>query len=129
MVTPDNAPAPTTASGTATTATTATATTHGPDQPATETATDAGSQGSGVKPAAVPIASVFSIKERVVFDYVVPNALNSYRRKNHGQGPPTHDQFMQNVIRLYRVELPDPPAGYKYLYDPTTEELQLVLAN
>jgi hypothetical protein len=126
VATPDNPPASTTASGTATTATTAA--THGPDQAATDGNRAAG-HASGVKPVVVPFASVFSIKERVILEFAVPNAIQAYKKRSHGQVPATHHEFMRDVISRFQVELPDPPPGHKYLYDPAKEELELVLEN
>ena len=81
---------------------------------------------SGADPVTVPIASLFSIKERVTFEIAIPNAIQAYKKRNGGQSPRTHEQFMQNVIAGTTSNCPTRRPATSYLYDPAKEELQVV---
>ncbi|MFO0817862.1 MAG: hypothetical protein U1A77_07970 [Pirellulales bacterium] len=71
-----------------------------------------------------PAKTLFAAKERVVFDIQVPQALQLFKATN-GQGPATHDEFMQRVIAENNIQLPQLPAGRRYQYDPPTEQLMV----
>jgi hypothetical protein len=71
-----------------------------------------------------PAKTLFAAKERVVFDIQVPQALQLFKATND-KGPATHDEFMQRVIAENNIQLPQLPAGRRYLYDPTTEQLMV----
>lgn len=71
-----------------------------------------------------PAKTLFAAKERVVFDIQVPQALQLFKATN-GQGPATHDEFMQRVIAENNIQLPQLPGGRRYQYDPATEQLMV----
>lgn len=72
-----------------------------------------------------PAKSLFAAKERVVFDIQIPQALQLYKASN-GQGPTSHDEFMQRVVAENSIQLPSLPAGQRYQYDPQSEQLMVV---
>ena len=71
-----------------------------------------------------PAKALFAAKERIAFDIAVPQALALYKAVN-GDGPKTHDEFMQKVIGENQIQLPQLPTGHRYVYDPTTEQLMV----
>lgn len=71
-----------------------------------------------------PAKTLFAAKERIAFDIAVPQALAIYKAVN-GDGPKTHDEFMQKVIGENQIQLPQLPPGHRYVYDPTTEQLMV----
>lgn len=70
-----------------------------------------------------PARTLFSVKQRVVFDIQIPHQLQLYKALNGA--PKTHQEFMTNVIEAYKIQLPELPAGHRYIYDPKKEELQV----
>jgi hypothetical protein len=75
-------------------------------------------------PVTVPIATLFSVKERVPFEILIPDAIVAFQAK-HGGPPASHEQFMKEVIEASHIRLPELPAGHHYLYAP--EELRLIV--
>lgn len=51
-------------------------------------------------------------------------ALKLYKAQ-HGRGPKTHEEYMEEIIRANRINLPELPPGQRYIYDPETEELMV----
>jgi hypothetical protein len=51
-------------------------------------------------------------------------ALKLYKAQ-HGQGPKTHEEYMEKIIKANRINLPELPAGQRYVYDPETEQLMV----
>lgn len=71
-----------------------------------------------------PAKTLFTAREKVVFDIQIPQALNLYKATN-GRGPQSHDEFMQQVVTANQIKLPELPAGQKYVYDPQAEQLMV----
>ena len=83
-------------------------------------------QGYGGGAVSEPARQYFQIRERIVFQVQVPQALNTYKALDpQGKGPQTHDEFMEKVIRANGLTLPELPPGIEYQYDPETEELMV----
>jgi hypothetical protein len=73
---------------------------------------------------AQPAKSLFRAEQRVVFDIQIPHALNLYKALE-GNGPKTHEEFMQKIVAANNIVLPELPMGHKYVYDPATEQLMV----
>jgi len=69
-----------------------------------------------------PAKTLFTARERIVFEIAIPQSLNLYKASN-GQAPATHDEFMQKIVLEQNIQLPQLPAGHRYVYDPQTEQL------
>ncbi|MGW8257069.1 MAG: hypothetical protein ACWGMZ_06265 [Thermoguttaceae bacterium] len=88
--------------------------------------------GSGVKGRglgqgfiATPISAYFVMKERIVFDIKIPDAMRAYKFEHNFKAPMTNEEFMKEVIQKNRIHLPELPPGHYYLYDPKTEKLMV----
>jgi hypothetical protein len=75
-------------------------------------------------PIVTPAKAYFSVRERVVFEIQIPEALKLFKATN-GQGPKSHDDFMTQIIEANQIKLPPVPPGSRYVYDPKTEELMV----
>jgi hypothetical protein len=51
-------------------------------------------------------------------------ALKLYKAQ-HGRAPKTHEEYMEKIIKANRINLPELPAGQRYVYDPETEQLMV----
>lgn len=71
-----------------------------------------------------PALVLFRTEQRVVFEIQVPHALQLYEATN-GRKPATHEEFMEQIIKANQIELPELPAGQRYIYDPQTGELMV----
>lgn len=71
-----------------------------------------------------PAKAYFSVRERAVFEIQIPAALRPFKATN-GSGPKSHEEFMAQIIEANQIQLPELPAGQKYVYDPKTEELMV----
>jgi len=71
-----------------------------------------------------PISTYFHLKQQIAFDIQVKPALNLYKAQ-YGEAPKSHEQFMEKIIRANRIELPELPAGHRYVYDPQQEQLMV----
>lgn len=81
-------------------------------------------QDYGTGPIVTPVAIYFSIRERVVFNIQIPQALKLYKGLQ-GHAPKTHDEFMEKVIKANGIALPELPQDHRYLFDPETQELMV----
>lgn len=73
---------------------------------------------------AQPAKSYFAVKERVVFEFQIPQALQLYKAET-GAGPATHEEFIEKIITANQIPLPALPDGHRYVYDPQTEQLMV----
>jgi hypothetical protein len=64
-----------------------------------------------------PAVSLFAAQQRVVFDIQIPKAMQYYEGL-HGEKPQSHEEFMQGIVKEGQIQLPELPAGHKYVYDP-----------
>ncbi len=72
----------------------------------------------------VPALAYFRTEQRVVFEIKIPHALNLYKAL-HGSAPETEEAFMKEIIKANNIELPELPAGHRYVYDPERGELMV----
>ena len=82
-------------------------------------------RGYGTGPIATPLAAHWSAAERIVFNVEIPHAMNLYKALN-GRLPQSHDEFMREIIKNNRINLPALPQGQRYQYDPEQEQLMVV---
>lgn len=78
--------------------------------------------GSGI--VATPVKTYFTAQEQIAFNVQVPQAMQLFRA-THDRDPQSHDEFMQQIIRANRIELPQLPEGHSYVYDPETATLMV----
>ena len=71
---------------------------------------------------AQPAITLFAVKQRVVFEIQIPQAMNFYQAEK-GYKPKTHDDFMNFIIKANQINLPELPAGQVYKYDVEKGEL------
>ncbi|MBW3601036.1 MAG: hypothetical protein KY475_27685 [Planctomycetes bacterium] len=70
-----------------------------------------------------PAKTFFRVQERLIFQQV-EQALQLYKA-TEGRLPQSHDEFMQKVIQPNRIQLPELPAGARYVWDPQKGELMV----
>jgi hypothetical protein len=104
-------------------------------QPAAEPATERvkAEKGVGIKGRSLdqyegvlvtPAKAFFSVRERIVFEQQIPHSLNLYKA-SEGQGPKSHEEFMEKIVEFNRIKLPQLPPGHKYVYDVEQEMLMV----
>lgn len=71
-----------------------------------------------------PVKAYFRAKEQVAFNIQIPSTMQLYKAE-HGRGPRTHEEFMEQIVKAGMIRLPELPAGHQYVYDPETEELMV----
>ncbi len=76
-------------------------------------------------PITVPIAALFSVKERIAFEILIPKAMQ-INLATTGHNPKTQKEFMQEIIAANSIQLPALPAGHRYVYDPVKAQLLVV---
>lgn len=69
-----------------------------------------------------PAKTLFKVRERVVFEIQIPQALALYQA-SEGNYPATHDEFMERIVNANNIKLPALPEQHVYLYDPESHEL------
>lgn len=71
-----------------------------------------------------PVSTYFKTKERLTF-MNVDRAMQIYKATPSGKGPATHEAFMTDIIEFNKIQLPQLPAGHRYIYDPEKEQLMV----
>jgi hypothetical protein len=71
-----------------------------------------------------PAKAYFSVRERVVFEIQIPEAVKLFKATN-GSGPKSHEDFMAQIVDANQIHLPELPPGQRYVYDPEKEELMV----
>jgi hypothetical protein len=71
-----------------------------------------------------PAKTLFAAKEKIKFEIEIPHALQLFKAYE-GFAPKTHEEFMEKIIKANMIELPELPAGHKYVYDPKLETLMV----
>lgn len=71
-----------------------------------------------------PAKAYFSVRERVVFEIQIPDAVKLFKATN-GNSPKSHEDFMAQIIDANQIHLPELAAGQRYVYDPEKEELMV----
>lgn len=72
-----------------------------------------------------PAKVFFSMRERVIFDASIPQALNLFEA-TEGRKPKSHDEFMTRIIQANNIQLPRLPPDRQYVFDPQQGELLVV---
>ncbi|MFN7841081.1 MAG: hypothetical protein ACK5YR_10670 [Pirellula sp.] len=70
---------------------------------------------------AAPAKAYFQIKERIVFEQLIPKVMQLYQATN-GHLPKTHEAYMKE-LETNRIKLPELPEGQVYRYRPEEGEL------
>jgi hypothetical protein len=73
-------------------------------------------RGYGMGLVATPIATYFSVQERMAFNKVI-QAMQLYVAENN-RPPKTQEEFMEKIIKAGMISLPDLRDGAKYVYLP-----------
>jgi hypothetical protein len=86
-----------------------------------------GKKGRGYEQGLVttPVAAYFGVRERIVFEIQIPEAMKLYKAMNDFKGPKTHEEFMEKIVKANSIKLPELPNGHRYVYDPEKEELMV----
>lgn len=71
-----------------------------------------------------PVATLFAVRERLVFTVQIPEAMKLFKA-TEGRAPKDNDEFMTRIIKEQNIHLPTLPEGDRYMYDPKTEELMV----
>jgi hypothetical protein len=71
-----------------------------------------------------PASTLFSFKEKAVFDIQIPQAMNLYRA-THGNFPKSHKDFQTHIIKANNLRLPELESNQRYVYDPETQKLMV----
>ena len=75
-------------------------------------------EGLGPGPISTPISVYFRVPERLVFNVLIPQAMNMYKAE-HERFPKTHEEFMQKIIADNGIALPELRSPEeRYVYDP-----------
>lgn len=78
-------------------------------------------QGIG-KMIAQPAATLFTVREKVVFEIQLPQAVALFQA-SEGRLPNSHEEYFEKIIDANRINLPKLPAGQTYRYRPDLGEL------
>ena len=78
-------------------------------------------QGIG-KVIAQPAATLFKVREKVVFEIQLPQAVALFQA-SEGRLPNSHEEYFEKIIDANRINLPKLPAGQAYRYRPDLGEL------
>ena len=84
--------------------------------------------GSGEKPMdilLVPLQQHFRVQERIAFDIQLKHTEDLYKAAHDNKLPPTHEEYMKEIIEAGQVKLPQLPDGHKYVYDPEKQQLMV----
>ncbi len=81
-------------------------------------------RGYGQGVVATPTATLFAVKERLIFQDLIPHAMDLFKA-TEGRAPKDHDEFMEKIIKANNIHLPELPEGDRYRYDPKTEQLMV----
>lgn len=70
-----------------------------------------------------PVKQYFQVSQRIHF-MNMQKAMSLYKGE-HGYLPKTHEEFMDKIIKVNAIELPELPDGQRYVYDPKRGELMV----
>ena len=73
---------------------------------------------------ATPAASLWAVRERMVFEVQIPEAMKLFKA-TEDRAPKSHEEFMEKIIKANNIHLPELPEGDRYRYDPKTEQLMV----
>jgi len=74
---------------------------------------------------AQPAITFFAVKQRVVFEIQLPQALNLYKATNDGKGPQSLEELMDKVVTPNGFKLPELPPGHTYEWDAEQQKLMV----
>jgi hypothetical protein len=99
-----------------------------PAPPTTEKKAEVGvgkkGRGYGKGVIVTPVASLFAVRERLVFEVTIPEAMKLFKAMED-RAPKSHEEFMEKIIKANNIHLPELPEGDRYKYDPKTEQLMV----
>ena len=81
-------------------------------------------RGYGQGVIATPAATLYAVREKMVFQAQIPQAMNLFKAEND-RAPKDHQEFMEKIIKANNIHLPELPEGDRYRYDPKTEQLMV----
>jgi hypothetical protein len=97
-------------------------------KPAVEKKADVGvgkkGRGYGKGIVATPVASLYAMREQMVFRVQIPEALKLFKAME-GRAPKDNEEFMEKIIKANNIHLPELPTGERYWYDAKTEQLMV----
>ena len=70
-----------------------------------------------------PVRAYFRTQQRLEF-IKVQQAMNLYKASHDGL-PESHEVFMKDIVEANGIQLPELPAGERYVYDPEQGELMV----
>lgn len=72
-----------------------------------------------------PLRQRWLLEQKIIYDIQIKHSLDLYKAE-HGYAPRTHEEFMQKIIQAGQIQLPELPAGHTYVYNPETEQLEII---
>lgn len=75
-------------------------------------------------PLVTPAKAYFSVRERVVFEIQLPEALKLYKATND-RPLQSFEELQAKVLEPNQIQLPELPPGQRYVWEPKTEELMV----
>ncbi|MDR2641651.1 MAG: hypothetical protein LBC74_02535 [Planctomycetaceae bacterium] len=76
-------------------------------------------------PLLVPLGTYWRASEMTTYNIKIPKAMQLYKANHDNKAPATHEEFMEEIIKKEMIKLPQLPAGHRYVYDPTDEQLKI----
>ena len=101
-----------------------------PEEPAVmvqkEAAVGVGKKGRDYEPGLIttPVQAYSTAKEEIAFNIQTPHAMQLYHAQ-HESYPKSHEEFMEKIIKPGAIQLPELPAGHRYVYDPEKAQLMV----
>lgn len=71
-----------------------------------------------------PIKQYFGVQQRIQL-MNLKRAMDLYKAGHNNKLPATHEAFMKEVVEANSLQLPELPAGERYVFDPQVGELMV----
>lgn len=71
---------------------------------------------------AQPAITLFRVRERVVFEIQLPQALQLFNA-SEGRFPKSHEEFMEKIVNANKIPLPQLPPGQVYKFHTDDNQL------
>ncbi|MDR1053295.1 MAG: hypothetical protein LBL39_03890 [Planctomycetaceae bacterium] len=84
-----------------------------------------GGEKTVMAPLLVPLGVYWRASEMTTYNIKIPKAMQLYKANHDNNAPATHEEFMEEIIKKEAIKLPQLPAGHRYFYDPTDEQLKI----
>jgi hypothetical protein len=81
-------------------------------------------RGYGEGMVTTPVATLFTVKEKLAFEIMIPHALDLYKA-TEGHAPASQEEFLEKIVKFNQIQLPALPPGHRYVYDPKSERLMV----